>query len=84
MSSWRQHVVLQILCDGAIKEMQVTFTKGTDTDSILLTDLVFGLIAGNSLVHFSQTIHEILIHLTTFPIPDASEPREVDGASGHC
>ncbi len=36
-------------------------------------------------------IPEILIHLTTvqvstvwWSIPDASEPREVDGASGHC
>ncbi len=42
-------------------------------------------------VHSSQKIPEILIHLTTvhvstvwWSIPDASEPREVDGASGHC
>ncbi len=38
-----------------------------------------------------KKIPEILIHLTTvhvstvwWSIPDASEPREVDGASGHC
>ncbi len=38
-----------------------------------------------------KKILEILIHLTTvhvstvwWSIPDASEPREVDGASGHC
>ncbi len=42
-------------------------------------------------VHSSQKIPEILIHLTTvhvstvwWSITDASEPREVDGASGHC
>ncbi len=51
----------------------------------------FLLWSGAHGVHSSQKIPEILIHLTTvhvstvwWSIPDASEPREVDGASGHC
>ncbi len=51
----------------------------------------FLLWSGAHGVHSSQKIPEILIHLTTVhvstvwrSIPDASEPREVDGASGHC
>ncbi len=51
----------------------------------------FLLWSGAHGVHSSQKIPEIPIHLTTvhvstvwWSIPDASEPREVDGASGHC
>ncbi len=51
----------------------------------------FLLWSGAHGVHSNQKIPEILIHLTTvhvstvwWSIPDASEPREVDGASGHC
>ncbi len=51
----------------------------------------FLLWSGAHGVHSSQKIPEILINLTTvhvstvwWSIPDASEPREVDGASGHC
>ncbi len=51
----------------------------------------FLLWSGAHGIHSSQKIPEILIHLTTvhvstvwWSIPDASEPREVDGASGHC
>ncbi len=51
----------------------------------------FLLWSGAHGVHSSHKIPEILIHLTTvhvstvwWSIPDASEPREVDGASGHC
>ncbi len=51
----------------------------------------FLLWSGAHGVHSSQKIPEILIHLTTvhvstvwWSIPDASEPREVNGASGHC
>ncbi len=53
--------------------------------------ILFLLWSGAHGVHSSQKIPEILIHLTTvhvstvwWSIPDASEPREVDGASGHC
>ncbi len=86
--------------NGAITEVQVTIAKGTDTtpyhDRPWLVagnslDDPFLLWSGAHGVHSSQKIPEILVHLTTvhvstvwWSIPDASEPREVDGASGHC
>ncbi len=91
-----QNLYVLFSINGAITEVQVTFAKGTDTtpyhDRPWL-DLVFGLLlwSGAHSIHSSQKIPEILIHLTTvhvstvwWSIPDASEPREVDGASGHC
>ncbi len=91
MSSWRQHIVQSYLCQGhwhnPIPWQTLAFglVAGNSLDDPFL------LWSGAHSVHSSQKIPEILIHLTTvhvstvwWSIPDASEPREVDGASGHC
>ncbi len=81
------------------QKCKFTFAKGTDTtpyhdrpwllDLLLVTVWMILFFFGHG-VRSSQKIPEILIHLTTvhvstvwWSIPDASEPREVDGASGH-
>ncbi len=80
MSSWRQHIVLQISMyffsiNGAITEVQVTFARAL-TQPHTMTDPGFGLVAGKSLDDSFSLWSEhtasippkntwILIHLTT-------------------
>ena len=99
MTSWRQHILLENLYFSALmvlsQKCKLPLPRAltqpyTMTDPGNSLDGPFLLWSGAHGVHFFQKRPEILICLTTIhistvwgSIPDASEPREVDSASGH-